>query len=59
MKLTTVLHLVSVLIMSGAISPLLYMPLWLEQGKLSFYLYDELLTRLLQIYTLCCNVPQS
>jgi hypothetical protein len=34
MKLTTDLHLVSILIMSGAVSVLLYMPLWREQGKL-------------------------
>jgi len=59
MKLTTDLHLVSALITSGVLSPLLFTPLWLEQGKLSFYPYDELLTRLLQTYTLCCNVPQS
>ena len=50
MKQTTALHLVSALIMSGAISPLLYTPLWREQGKLSFYLYDELLKRLRQTY---------
>jgi hypothetical protein len=48
MKLTTDLSLVSA-VMNGAISPLLYTPLWREQGTLSFYLYDELMTRLFKV----------
>lgn len=53
------LHVVPRLTISGAISTLPYMTLWHEQGPLSFYIYDELLTSLLKTYTLCCNVLQS